>query len=110
LLVGIATATFPLSAASTVPFTLSQCEVPGPDVPATSPGDCASPSQFQVALNNQAVAPTPSNELQDPGAFANGGLIATGQLSTVRAAAPGTYTMVCLVHGPEMSTTITVKS
>lgn len=106
----IHTATFPLSAASTVPFTLSQCEVPGPDVPATSPADCASPSQFQVALNNQAVAPTPANELSDPAAFVNGGLIATGQSSTFRAAAPGTYTLVCLVHGPEMSTTITVKS
>ncbi len=106
----IHTATFPLSAASTVPFTLNQCEVPGPDIPATSPADCASPSQFQVALNNQAVAPTPANELSDPGAFVNGGLIATGQSSTFRAVAPGTYTMVCLVHGPEMSTTITVEN
>jgi plastocyanin len=106
----IHTATFPLSAASTVPFTLSQCEVPGPDTPATSPADCASPSQFQVALNNQAVAPTPSNELVDPAAFVNGGLIATGQSSTFVAVAPGTYTMVCLVHGPEMSTAVTVKS
>jgi len=109
----IHTATFPLSAASTVPFIVSQCEVPGPDTPATSPADCASPSQFQVALNNQAVAPTPSNELRDPAAFVNGGLIATDQpltSSTFRAVAPGRYTMVCLVHGPEMSTTITVKS
>jgi plastocyanin len=106
----IHTATFPLSAAATVPFIVSQCEVPGPDVPATSPADCASPSQFQVALNTQAVAPTPANELQDPAAFVNGGLIATGQAATFRAVAPGTYTMVCLVHGPEMSTTITVKS
>jgi plastocyanin len=105
----IHTATFPLSAAATVPFTLTQCEVPGPDTPATSPADCASPSQFQVALNNQAVAPTPSNELSDPAAFVNGGLITTGQSATFLAAAPGTYTMVCLVHGPEMSTTITIK-
>jgi plastocyanin len=104
----IHTATFPLSAASTVPFTVSQCEVPGPDIPATSPADCASPSQFQIALNNQAVAPTPSNELSDPGAFVNGGLITTGQSSIFRAVTPGTYTMVCLVHGPMMSTTITV--
>jgi plastocyanin len=105
----IHTATFPLSAASTVPFTLTQCEVPGPDTPATSPADCASPSQFQVAVNNQAVAPTPSNELRDPAAFVNGGLITTGQSATFLAAAPGTYSMVCLVHGPEMSTTITIK-
>jgi hypothetical protein len=105
----IHTATFPLSAAATVPFTLTQCEVPGPDTPATSPADCASPSQFQVALNNQAVAPTPSNELRDPAAFVNGGLITTGQSATFLAAAPGTYSMVCLVHGPEMSTTITIK-
>jgi plastocyanin len=106
----IHTATFPLSAAATVPFIVSQCEVPGPDTPATSPADCASPSQFQLALNNQAVAPTPANELSDPDAFVNGGLIATGQAATFRAVAPGTYTMVCLVHGPEMSTTVTVKS
>jgi plastocyanin len=63
-----------------------------------------------VAFNNQAVAPTPSNELSDPAAFVNGGLISTGQSSTFRAVAPGTYTMVCLVHGPQMSTTVTVKS
>jgi plastocyanin len=105
----IHTATFPLSAASTVPFTVSQCEVPGPDTPATSPADCASPSQFQVAVNNQAVAPTASNELSDPAAFVNGGLIATGQSATFLAVAPGTYSMVCLVHGPQMSTTVTVK-
>jgi hypothetical protein len=104
----IHTATFPLSAASTVPFTVSQCEVPGPDIPATSPTDCASPSQFQVAVNNEAIAPTPSNELSDPGAFVNGGLISTGQSSVFRAVNPGTYTMVCLVHGPMMSMTVTV--
>ena len=106
----IHTATFPASSFDTTPFILTQCEVPGPDIPAQSPDDCADPSQFQVAFNNQAVAPTPSNRLRDPNEFVNGGLLVNPASATFVAKAAGTYTMICLVHGPEMSTTVTVEN
>jgi plastocyanin len=106
----IHTATFPASSVDTVPFIVTQCEVPGPDQPASSPSDCADPTQFELALNNQAIAPTGSNELTDPGAFVNSGLLAIpGGSHTFVAVNPGTYSLVCLVHGPEMSTTVTVE-
>ncbi len=111
----IHTATFPASSFDTVPFIIPQCEVPGPDIPAGSPGDCADPSDFELALNNQAIFPTASNKLTDPDAFVNSGLLAipatpaTPGSYTFVAANPGTYSMVCLVHGPTMSTTVTVK-
>jgi hypothetical protein len=92
-----------------VPFIKPQCEVPGPDIPASSPGDCADPSQFELALNNQAIFPTDSNELSDPDAFVNSGLLAEPGSHTFVAVNPGTYSMVCLVHGPSMSTTVTVE-
>ena len=105
----IHTATFPASAATTVPFTQSQCEVPGPDIPAQSPLDCVGIGPFQVAFNPAAVAPTASNRLRDPTEFVNSGLLVSPLLSTFVASSPGTYTLVCLVHGPEMTTTITVE-
>ena len=105
----IHTATFPASSASTVPFVTTQCEVPGRDRPAQSPFDCRDPSQFQVAFNPRAVTPTHRGRLQDPAQFVNSGLLASPLTSTFLAEVPGTYTMVCLVHGPEMTTTITVE-
>jgi plastocyanin len=43
-------------------------------------------------------------------AFRNSGLFTDPTTSfTFLAKKPGTYTMVCLVHGPEMSTSVTVE-
>jgi plastocyanin len=106
----IHTATFPASSASSVPFIVTQCEVPGPDIPANSPADCADPSQFQIALTNQAILPTAGNGLSKPSKFVNSGLLADpSQSFRFLAQKPGTYTLVCLVHGPEMSATIEVS-
>jgi plastocyanin len=105
----IHTATLPFSSVDTVPFLLTQCEVPGPDIPANDPSDCADPSEFQVALNNRAIDPTASNLLINPNRFRNSGLLGAPGTYTFVAAAPGTYTVVCLVHGPSMTTTITVE-
>jgi plastocyanin len=105
----IHTATFPASSFDTVPFIKPQCEVPGPDIPAGSPADCADPSDFELALNNQAIFPSPSNQLTDPDAFVNSGLVSTPGSYTFVAVNPGMYSMVCLVHGPSMSTTVTVE-
>jgi plastocyanin len=105
----IHTATFPASSVDTVPFIITQCEVPGPDQPASSPSDCADPTQFELALNKEAIAPTGSNEFTDPGAFVNSGLLAIPATHTFVAVNPGTYSMVCLVHGPSMTTTVTVE-
>lgn len=105
----IHTATFPAEAINRVPFTISQCEVPGPDTPANSPADCQDPQQFQVALNNDAILPSDSNRLVRPNRFVNSGLLpAEGTSYTFVAKAAGTYSLICLVHGPEMSTTVTV--
>ena len=102
----IHTATFPASSAAAVPFVNAQCEVPGPD----TPPPCSDPSTFQLALNNTAINPTASNVLRDPAAFRNSGLLPDPTASfTFVAKKPGTYTMVCLVHGPEMTTSITVE-
>jgi plastocyanin len=106
----IHTATFPASAAATVPFIQGQCEVPGPDVPAQTPADCVGIGPFQVAFNPLAVAPTASNRLRDPTEFVNSGLLVNPLTATFVAARPGTYTIVCLVHGPEMTATITVEN
>jgi plastocyanin len=106
----IHTATFPASAASSVPLITTQCEVPGPDIPAQSPLDCADPSQFQAAFNPVAIAPTPSNKLRDTTEFVNSGLLVTPLTATFVAKAPGVYSIVCLVHGPEMTTTVTVEN
>jgi plastocyanin len=104
----IHTATFPDTAAATVPFIMTQCEVPGPDTPATSPADCTSPTDFQIALNNQALFPTKKNDLSSPSAFRNSGLLAYGTDHAFVAEQPGLYHFVCLVHGPSMSGTIRV--
>jgi plastocyanin len=102
----IHTATFPASSAATVPFVVPQCEVPGPD----TPPPCQDPSTFQLAINNRALLPTASNDLRNPALFRNSGLLTDPTTSfTFVAKKPGTYTMVCLVHGPEMSTSVTVE-
>jgi plastocyanin len=102
----IHTATFPAGSANTVPFIVPECEVPGHD----TPPPCNDPSTFRLGLNNKAINPTHSNVLRDPAAFRNSGLLPDPSISfTFLAKKPGTYTMVCLVHGPEMSTSITVE-
>src|SRR5581483_2079358 len=106
----IHTATIPSGSVDSVPFTVSQCEVAGADTPAAGPQDCADPSQFQVALNPQAIAPTASLALSAPGAFVNSGLISAPSSTVFTAEKPGTYTIVCLVHGPAMSTKVKVVS
>jgi plastocyanin len=105
----IHTATLPSSSFDTTPFIKTQCEVPGPDIPAQSPADCQDPSQFQAAFNNTAVLPSASNKLRDTTEFVNSGLLVPGVNATFVAKAPGFYTMICLVHGPVMSTAIVVE-
>ena len=105
----IHTATFPKSSVNSVPLITTQCEVAGPDTPATSPADCASPTDFQIAFNSTAVLPTANRKLSSPSRFVNSGLLANPGLRTFVASRPGTYTMVCLVHGPSMSMNVTVR-
>jgi len=104
----IHTTTFPRSSASTVPFVTPQCEVAGPDTPATSPADCAAPTDFQIAFNSQAVLPTSNSRLRSPTMFVNSGLLAWPTAHTFVAQKPGLYRFVCLVHGPSMSGTVRV--
>jgi plastocyanin len=106
----IHTVTFPADAANTVPFVMTQCEVPGPDTPAGSPFDCSDPSQFQIAFNGTAITRSPPGDLhlEDPSAFVNSGLLVEGSVASFIADEPGTYTFVCLVHGPSMSGVVVV--
>ncbi len=104
----IHTATFPATAASSVPFIVTQCEVHGPDTPATSPADCTSPTDFQIAFNDKALSPTAKNTLSSPTAFRNSGLFAWRTARSFVAEKPGLYHFVCLVHGPSMSGAIRV--
>jgi len=104
----IHTATFPKSSAGTVPFITTQCEVAGPDTPASSPADCVAPTDFQIAFNSKALLPTAKDTLTSPSAFVNSGLVTWGTTHTFIAKRPGTYRFVCLVHGPSMSGTIRV--
>jgi len=106
----IHTATFPKSSAATTPLVTTQCEQTGPDALASSPTDCSSPDKFQIAFNNKAVLPTQSRQLASPSKFVNSGIVANPSFHTFVADKPGTYHFVCLVHGPEMSGTIVVKS
>lgn len=102
----IHTATLPAGAVSTVPFVIPRCERTGKD----GHPPCKNPANFQLTLNNKAINPAHSNTLKDPSLFRNSGLLPDPSLSyTFSAVKPGTYTMVCLVHGPEMSTVITVE-
>lgn len=105
----IHTATFPKSSSRSVPLITTQCEVPGRDTPATSPADCAAPTDFQLAFDNKAIMPTASNRLKSSTAFVNSGLLTYGSDNTFVARRPGTYTFVCLVHGPQMSETVHVS-
>jgi plastocyanin len=105
----IHTATFPKRSASTVPFIVTQCEVAGPDTPASSPADCTAPTDFQVVFNTQALIPSVSNALRTRRGFVNSGLLVWGTSHDFVAARPGTYTFVCLVHGPQMSDTVVVS-
>ena len=109
----IHTATFPRSSFQTVPFLLPQCEVagPNPDAPAPNgPGSCSSPDLFELSFNPRAIFPTKSDALADPNRFVNSGLLGPIVPSYIfRAVKPGFYSMVCLVHGPEMSWTVRVR-
>lgn len=102
----IHTATVPASAAATVPFVVPECEGPGGD----TPPPCSDPNALELAFNTKAITPTVFNGLRNPNLFRNSGLLDGPTSSyTFVARVPGTYSMVCLVHGPEMSTTITVE-
>jgi plastocyanin len=104
----IHTATFPASSAESLSFELPECEVVGPDEPATSPADCASPADFRVAANPQVLVPTASNTLRKPSRYVNSGVFATPAKVTFTTARTGLFTFVCIVHGPAMSGTIRV--
>lgn len=106
----IHTATFPASAFDSHPLIVPQCEVPGPDTPAASPADCSDPSKFELAENPSVIGPTASNDLSDPSTFVNSGIVVGPTSFTFDATAPGIYQMICLVHGPEMETTLRVKA
>jgi plastocyanin len=102
----IHTATFPAGAADRVPFIVPKCERPGKD----GNPPCRDPSTLELTINNRALNASQSNVLNDPAAFRSSGLFTDPSSSfTFLAKRPGTYTMVCLVHGPEMSTVITVE-
>jgi plastocyanin len=105
----IHTATFPKKSFNTTPFVVPDCELPGADTPATSPLDCADPSQFELVLNAKAITPTTGNKLRNPTRFVNSGLLVTPLRSTFVAAKAGTYRFICLVHGPEMTGVIKVS-
>ena len=104
------TATFPKSAAKNpiYAFLQSFCEQVGADTPAQSPADCSDPTKFETIFNPLAVAPTASANLVKPKKFVNAGLMVPGTNGIIIAKKPGTYTFVCLVHGPEMTSTIKV--
>ena len=104
----IHTATFPKSSFKTTPFIYSVCEQSGADAPAQSPLDCAVPSAFQLVVNLTAILPTTARGLSDPAAFVNSGLLVPSVHFTFLAKKPGTYTFICLVHGPEMKDKIKV--
>jgi len=104
----IHTATFPRSSFKTTPFVYTVCEQPGVDTPAVSPLDCADPSAFQIVENMEAILSTTSNRLSDPTAFVNSGLLVSRARFTFVAKKPGTYALICLVHGPEMADRIKV--
>ena len=105
----IHTATAPKSSFKTVPLIMAVCEATGPDTPATSPADCASPDKFQLVFNPKALVPTSANTLSNPTKFRNSGLLTYGGSYTFDAARAGVYRLICLVHGPVMHLTITVK-
>ncbi|MFI5054176.1 MAG: hypothetical protein ACHQDE_07425 [Acidimicrobiia bacterium] len=104
------TATFPKAAAKdpNYAFLQSFCEQAGADTPAQSPADCSDPTKFETVFNPLAVVPTASANLVKPKTFVNAGLLVPGTNGLIIAKKPGTYTFVCLVHGPEMSSTIKV--
>jgi plastocyanin len=106
----IHTATVPISSAADTPLITTVCEVPGPDVPASSPFDCADPADFHLVFNQKAISPTASSALVDPDRFVNTGLMFTGVTGRFVARRAGTYGFVCLVHGPSMSGTIVVHA
>jgi plastocyanin len=104
----IHTATFPASSVEDLGLEVPQCEVTGPDDPAETPADCASPDAFQVAVDPRTLAPTESNALRRPRRFVNTGIFAAPGTATLVARRPGRYTYVCIVHGPLMSGTIRI--
>jgi plastocyanin len=111
----IHTASFPHDSFKTVQGFIVQCERPGPDQ--LFARNCP-PTKLEFLLSAQLVQPTPSLLLRDPSAFVNSGLLhapnGLGLLNarsqtTFVARVPGTYSMICLIHGPIMSTTVTVR-
>jgi plastocyanin len=111
----IHTASFPISSFRSTPGFIVQCERPGPDV--VFPKKC-DPTKLEFLLSTQLVQPTPSLLLRDPSKFVNSGLLhapnGLGFLNeraqtTFVARVPGTYSMICHIHGPIMSTTVTVR-
>jgi len=101
----IHTATFPKSSIGDPKYAFLQsfCEQVGADTPAQSPADCSDPTKFETIANPLAVGPSKNLNLGNPSAFRNSGLMVPGANGNFIAKKPGTYTFICLVHGPEMS-------
>ncbi len=108
----IHTATFPSSAIGDPKYAFleSFCEQAGADTPAQSPADCSDPTKFETVVNPLAAGPTKNLKLGKPTAFRNSGLLVPGTNGTFVAKKPGTYTFICLVHGPEMSSKIKIAA
>jgi len=60
-------------------------------------------------FNTKAIVPTATDRLVRSRRFVNSGLLSYGTDHNFVAARPGTYTFVCLVHGPQMSDTVVVR-
>ena len=62
---------------------------------------------FQLALNAKAITPTWNTGLR-PHRFVNSGLLVGPVQHTFLARTPGTYSFICLVHGPQMQSKVIV--
>ncbi len=108
---------FPLKRVKTRPFIKTVCEVSGPDQPATSPFDCAAPTDFRLDLNRKVTRHTSHRLVK--GKLRNSGILHSPHLVdgmafpfrqhfTFRAVHAGRFHGMCNVHGPRMDIHIRV--
>jgi plastocyanin len=108
---------FPVKRVITRPFIKTVCEVPGRDQPATSPFDCAAPTDFRLDLNRKVTRHTSHRLVK--GKVRNSGILHSPKVSdgmafpfrqqfTFRAVQAGRFHGMCNVHGPRMDIHIRV--